>query len=75
MQSNFRVAGWDEAAIGSSQVPPFDRLRAGFRAKDARNGGNHFNIRVNFNIKGNIKINGKGNGQECPFHTGVAALR
>jgi hypothetical protein len=35
--------------------------------------GNHFNVSVNFNVKAKININGKGNGQECPFHTGWAA--
>jgi hypothetical protein len=30
---------------------------------------------ISFKINFNIKINVKGNGQECPFHTGVAALR
>ena len=25
-------------------------------------------VSVNFNIKTNFKINGKGNGRECPFH-------
>jgi hypothetical protein len=37
--------------------------------------GHAFFVSVNFNIKTNFKINGKGNGRECPFHTGVASLR
>jgi len=31
--------------------------------------GHAFFVSVNFNIKTNFKIIGKGNGQECPFHT------
>ena len=44
------------------------------RKERARNGAPGFVVsagRVKVKSKIRIKINGKGNGQECPFHTGI----
>jgi hypothetical protein len=72
MQSNFRVAGWHGAAIGSSQAP-LRQAQGRLSRKRREKWGTHFNVSVDFKIKANIKINVKGSGQECPLHTGWAA--